>query len=218
MLAIAMAHLFPLFPLFLDLAGRPVVLLSGAPQLAPLAQRFLDGGAGVRVVHPEPSAAVRALAPALRLTERRWTAADLRAAALVVAGPDESRPAKARASAKAARALFHMLGGPEYSDGVLGDVTLGGPMTIGLAATTLPEGLAKALRKRVADAAPDRISGFLAAAARAEGLAVQAYPDADQREKFWAMALASALKIKSASGPMNWDAFIDEKLRVGLDR
>ena len=212
-----MAHLFPLFPLFLDLAGRPVVLLSGAAPLAPLAQRFLEGGAGVRVIAPSHSPAMQALGPAIRLVERRWTAADMRAAALVVAGPDEPRPARARASAKAARALFHMLGGPEYSDGVLGDVTLGGPMTIGLASTTLPEGLAKALRKRVADAAPDRLSGFLAAAARADGLVVGAFPDPAQRERFWAEALGKALKQKSQAGGTHWDDFIDACVRAGHD-
>jgi uroporphyrin-III C-methyltransferase/precorrin-2 dehydrogenase/sirohydrochlorin ferrochelatase len=205
-----MAHLFPLFPLFLDLAGKPVLLLSGAPPMAQLAQRFLDGGAGVRVAHPAPSDAVRALTPAIRLIERKWNAADMRGAALIVAGPDETRPAKARASAKAARALFQMVGGPEFSDGVLGDVTLGGPMTIGLASSALPDGLAKALRKRVADAAPDRLSGFLAAAARAEGLAIKAFPESSAREKFWAATLALALKAK----PTNWDDFIDAALHT----
>ena len=211
-----MAHLFPLFPLFLDLAGRPVVMLSGLPLMAPLAQLFLEAGAGVRVVSPNPSPQVRALAPAVRVSERRWTAADLRSAALVLAGPDETRPAKARASAKAARALFQMVGGPEFSDGVLGDITLGGPMTIGIAATSLPDGLSKALRKRVADAAPDRLSGFLAAAARAEGLAMQAFPDPAARERFWAGALAAALKTKPQDRAMSWDAFIDEALRAAV--
>lgn len=209
-----MAHLFPLFPLFLDLAGRPVVILSGLPAMAPLAQRFLEAGAGVRVIAPEPSAPLKALAPAVRLFERRWTAADLRSATLVLAGPDETRPAKARASAKAARALFQMVGGPEFSDGVLGDVTLGGPMTIGIAATSLPDGLAKALRKRVADAAPDRLSGFLAAAARAEGLAMQVFPDPAARERFWSSALAAALKAKPSEWPAGWDSFIDDALRA----
>jgi uroporphyrin-III C-methyltransferase / precorrin-2 dehydrogenase / sirohydrochlorin ferrochelatase len=210
-----MAHLFPLFPLFLDLAGRPVVLLSGEAPMAPLAQRFLEGGAGVRVIAPNPSYAVQALAPALRLVARRWTAADLRGAALVVAGPDEPRPARARASAKGARAVFHMLGGPEFSDGVLGDVTLGGPMTIGLATTTLPEGLARALRKRVADAAPDRLSSFFAAAARADGLVVGAFPDAIIRDRFWATTLAKALKAKGHGEPIDWDMFIDAAVRDG---
>lgn len=211
-----MAHLFPLFPLFLDLAGRPVVILSGLPAVAPLAERFLSAGAGVRVVALDPSPELRQLSPAVRISERRWTAADLRGAALVLAGPDEARPARARASAKAARALFQMLGGPEFSDGVLGDVTLGGPVTIGIAATALPDGLAKALRKRVAAAAPGRLSGFLAAAARAEPLVVKALPDPTARERFWAGALASALRAKEGDWPSNWDAFIDDALSAAL--
>ncbi|TPW02522.1 MAG: hypothetical protein FD124_3370, partial [Alphaproteobacteria bacterium] len=50
-----MTSLFPLLPVFLDLTGRAVVLLSAEAGLAPLARRFLDAGAGVTAIDPSPS-------------------------------------------------------------------------------------------------------------------------------------------------------------------
>jgi hypothetical protein len=60
------------------------------------------------------------------------------------------------------------------------------------------------------------LSGFLAAAARAEPLVVKALPDPTARERFWAGALASALRAKEGDWPSNWDAFIDDALSAAL--
>jgi uroporphyrin-III C-methyltransferase/precorrin-2 dehydrogenase/sirohydrochlorin ferrochelatase len=205
-----MSHLFPLTPVFLDLAGKPITLLSGAPQMAAIAARLLDAGAGVRVVDPTPSAPVRDLSPGLRLIERKWRAVDMKGAALVIASADEDRPLKARASARSARAFFYMVDAPEMSDGLLGDSTISGAITIGMATGATPEPLAHVVRKRLETAAPGELAGFFAAAARLAPKAAEKFSDQESARKFWAAALQAAI----AERPNDWRAW----LTVRLDR
>lgn len=208
-----MAHLFPLFPIFLDLAGRPVTLLSGAPAMARLAARLLDAGAGVRVADPKPSTEMRALAPPVKLIERRWRAIDMRGAALVIAGPEEPRPSRARSSAKAARAVFHMVQAPEESEAVLGDVAVSGPLTVGLAVGDLPPALGAVLRERVEQAAPAALAGFFAAAVRARRAADAALGEGDAQHRFWRSALDAAAKSRPEGPLRDWDAEIAAALK-----
>ena len=115
-----MSGLFPYLPVFLDLAGRGVVLLAGVPDASAVARRFLDAGAAVTVIDPEPPVAMAELSPPIRLLRRRWRAADMTGAALVVCGPGEHRAAAARQAARAAGAMFGLMGDPDRSEMMFG--------------------------------------------------------------------------------------------------
>jgi len=93
------ANLFPYYPVFLDLAGRSVVLIGADAAMAGLARQFLAAGAGVSVFDQTPSDAMRALQSAVRLKLRRWRPEDFQGAALVVCSAEEPRPSRIRASA-----------------------------------------------------------------------------------------------------------------------
>lgn len=115
-----MSGLFPYLPVFLDLAGRGVVLLAGVPDAPAVARRFLDAGAAVTVIDPEPADAIAALSPPIRLLRRRWRAADMAGAALVVCGPDEPRAGAARQAARTVGAMFGLMGNPDGSEMMFG--------------------------------------------------------------------------------------------------
>jgi siroheme synthase (precorrin-2 oxidase/ferrochelatase) len=189
-----MSSLFPGLPVFLDLVGRSVVIAAGGAAADTLARDCLASGAGVIHIHPSLTAHG---APGFQALARRWRAADFRNAALVAVGGDERRISQARASAKAARAVFMVLDGGPGSDLAPAETSARGPLTVGVSMIGLPAGLAAALRARLAAAAPPGLTGFLEAAAQFS--APSGWTSATQAQ-FWSEALAAA----SVARPECW--------------
>ena len=206
-----MSGLFPFLPVFVDLAGRAAVLLSGAGELAPIARRLLDAGAGVTVVDQEMSVAMEELGPSMRLLRRHWRPLDMTGAALVVAGPAEARPARARAAAKAAGAIFTMSGASDRSEVIFGAAAAWGPVAIGVAASGLAPSLGEAMARRLEAAVPASYAGFLAAAARMGAEIDRKITDHANREAFWRAAAADAFDA-SPGDPSGWDAWLKARL------
>lgn len=196
-----MAGLFPLAPVFMDLAGRAVALLSAGAPLVPLAERFAASGASVTAFDPGPDPAMAQLR-GVRIVARRWRSADLKGVTLVVAGISDRRPARARAAAKAARAVFLAPGAPAYSDLVLAEAVQAGPLTIGIGPAGLPAGLDGWMIDRLR-AASAPLAGFLAAAARM-GPEVEARLGPAAAAAFW---VAAAQAASQAQCP-DWDAWL----------
>lgn len=201
-----MTSLFPPLPVFLDLTGRAVVLLAGDAGAAALARTLLDAGAGVTVVDPAPSGEMRALAPSVRLIERRWRAADLAGATLVTAPRTEIR--RARQAARAARALFLAPGEPGFSDIQMGSAVAQGPLALGVFAAGAAPAVGEAIARRIEAAAPPGYGGFLEAAARLADAAENALPDAVARDAFWRATAEAAFDHARGDAPEDWDAWI----------
>jgi siroheme synthase-like protein len=207
LIAAVVASLFPYYPVFLDLAGRAVVLIGGDAPMAGLARQFLGAGAGVSVFDASPSDAMRALSSAVRLKLRRWRPEDFQGAALVVCGGDEPRPSRVRAAAAAQQAVFHLLGAPENSDVVLGGVSAVGAFALGVAAPGAPWSVTEAVRARLAGAVPSGLPAFLEAAARVRAEAGKRIPDDAQRAAFWRQATERVFE----SSPMSaseWETLL----------
>jgi siroheme synthase-like protein len=81
----------PLFPVFLKLAGRRVLVVGGGPVAAGKLRALLDAGADVTVVAPDVCAEV--LAAGVRVERRRFVPQDVDGVAFVVAAapPDVNR-------------------------------------------------------------------------------------------------------------------------------
>ncbi len=81
----------PLFPVFLKLAGRRVLVVGGGPVAAGKLRALLDAGADVTVVAPEACAEVSAAG--VRVERRRFVPQDVDGVAFVVAAapPDVNR-------------------------------------------------------------------------------------------------------------------------------
>lgn len=203
-----MDRLFPFVPMFLDMTGRAAVLLSGREELAPLARRLLDAGAGVSVLDASPSAPIATLAPPLRLIRHGWTAADLDGAALVVAGPREARAPQARAAARRVGAIYVSASAAPEVDLSLGAAAAWGPVVIGVSAAGLAEGIGEAVAARLTAAAPDRYTDFLVAAARLNDEVAAAIESSPARNAFWRSAATDAFD----AAPPDWDAWIRSRL------
>jgi uroporphyrin-III C-methyltransferase/precorrin-2 dehydrogenase/sirohydrochlorin ferrochelatase len=203
-----MSGLFPHLPMFLDMAGRAAVLLSGADTLAPLARRLLDAGAGVTALDARPSAAMAALAPPLRLLKRGWRTTDLDGAALVVAGPREARAPQARAAARAAGAIYATQGATPPMELSFGAGAAWGTVAIGVSASGLSDGVGEAIAMRLAAAAPDNYAAFLAAASRVGNEVEVAIANRASRDAFWRDAATDAFD----ANPSDWEDWIRTRL------
>jgi uroporphyrin-III C-methyltransferase / precorrin-2 dehydrogenase / sirohydrochlorin ferrochelatase len=200
-----MSGFFPHLPLFLDLAGRAAVLLSGEEAVARVARRLLDAGAGVTLAAVDLSPPMQALAPSLRVLSRRWRASDFDGVALVVAGAREPRAAMARAAARNAGAIYLA---PEEPAGVsAGAAASWGPLAIGVSAAGLAPGVAEAVLHRFEGATPSHYGGFLAAAARQQARVGTALAP-ELREGFWRSAAADAFDV----APGDWDGWLLARL------
>src|SRR4029453_13506153 len=93
-----------LFPLFLKLAGRKVLVVGGGPVAAAKGAALRGGGAGVLVVAPEGEPALAELAAAgkISIALRSFEAADIEGVWLVVAAatPEVNRRAAAAAESQ----------------------------------------------------------------------------------------------------------------------
>jgi uroporphyrin-III C-methyltransferase / precorrin-2 dehydrogenase / sirohydrochlorin ferrochelatase len=207
-----MTSLFPLLPVFLDLTGRAVVLLSAEAGLAPLARRFLDAGAGVTAIDPAPAAEMAALHPSLRILTRRWRSLDMHGATLVVAGSGETRAGRARSAARSARALFASLGDLAHPDVLLGSTVARGSLAIGVTAAGAAPGVGEAIARRFEASVPDGYGRFLEAAARVHEAVAGVMPDAAACKAFWQRVAEAAFEHEESADIGDWDAWILARL------
>jgi len=203
-----MSGLFPFLPMFIDVAGRATVLLSGVDAMVALARRLLDAGAAVKVVDASPSAAMEALAPPLRLVRRSWRPLDFEDAVLVIAAMREQRAPQARAAARHAGAIFAMPGAAAPADLTFGAGAAWGAVSVGVHGAGLPGGVGEAIAARIEALAPPDYAGFLAAVERARAGVETALPAPARRDAFWRAAARDAF----AESPADWDVWIRERL------
>jgi precorrin-2 dehydrogenase / sirohydrochlorin ferrochelatase len=79
------------YPLFLDLAGQPVVVIGAGRVATRKIRTLLGAGAIVTVISPRATATIRRLAGAMRVNwvRRRYRRGDLRGACLAIAATDD---------------------------------------------------------------------------------------------------------------------------------
>ena len=211
-----MSNLFPYYPVFLDLAGRSVVLIGADAAMAGLARQFVAAGASLSVFDPTPSDAMCALEPGVRLKLRRWRGGDFQGASLVVCGPGEQRPSRVRAAAQAQHAVFHLLGAPENSDVILGGVAAAGVLALGVAAPGAPWAVTQAVRAKLEQALPAGLATFLEAAARVRSEAGRHIPDDAARARFWTEMSERAFASPSMKAA-EWEELLLQELAALAD-
>jgi siroheme synthase-like protein len=153
-----------LLPLFVNLAGRRVVLVGGGPVAAGKLTQLLDAGAEVVVVSPEvhPSIDVSGVA----IARREFSPADLDAAWLVVAAatPDVNR---AVASAAEARRIFvNAVDDPANATAFLSGVVRRDGVTVAISTSGDAPGLTALLREAMDAILPRDIGRWMEEARR----------------------------------------------------
>jgi len=163
-----------LYPVFLKLAGLPVVVVGGGTVAAGKLAGLIEAGAQITVVAPvineAMNDAIRAQAPAVRLVERGFLPGDLDGARWVVAAatPEVNREV---AAAAAARGLFvNAVDDVDSASAYLGGVVRRGSILLAISTNGLAPALAGLLREALDAVLPEDLERWIdvARAARAD--------------------------------------------------
>jgi uroporphyrin-III C-methyltransferase/precorrin-2 dehydrogenase/sirohydrochlorin ferrochelatase len=157
-----------LFPVFLRLRGRKVVLVGGGRVAAGKLDSLLATGAEVTVVAPRVRVEI-ARAP-VTLRERPFSASDLEDAWFVVAAATPEVNRHVRETAEALRVFVNAVDDPESASAYTGGVLRRGGVTVAVSTEGRAPALAGLLREALDAVVPEEIDEWVrtAAALRAE--------------------------------------------------
>jgi siroheme synthase-like protein len=147
-----------LFPLFVELAGRPCVVLGGGTVAERKVAGLLEAGAVVTVVSPSLTPALAALASSGRIihVERGYAPGDLAGASLAFAATDDGGINAAVAHEGRSRGVWvNAADDPAHCDAILPAVVRRGAITIAVGTGGASPALARAVRERVERALPE---------------------------------------------------------------
>lgn len=166
-----MAESFPmsmLTPLFLKLAGRPVLVVGGGPVATGKARALGEAGAAVTVVSPALTPELTALAAEkgwpVRL--RGFAASDLDGMWLAIAGAPPEINRQVAAAAEERRIFMVAVDDPGASSAYGGGVVRRGGVTVALSTDGEAPALAGLLREGLEALLPDELGGWLDEARR----------------------------------------------------
>jgi siroheme synthase-like protein len=162
-----------LFPLFVELDGRPCVVLGGGAVAERKVAALLEAGAVVTVVSPVLSPALAALVAVGRIAHvaRPYAEGDLADAALAFAATDDGAVNAEVAREGRARGVWvNAADDPAHCDAILPAVFHRGPITVAVSTGGASPALARAVRERLEGALPEAYGplGEVAATARRE--------------------------------------------------
>jgi len=156
-----------LFPVFLKLEGRPVVLVGGGAVAAAKLRALLDARADVTVVAPRVREEILAAPARVRL--REFEDSDVDGAWLVIAAATPEVNRRARAAGDSRRVFVNAVDDPEVASAYTGGVLRRGGATIAVSTEGRAPALAGLLREGLEALIPDEIETWVAAAQALRG-------------------------------------------------
>ena len=151
-----------LFPVFLKLAGRRVLLVGGGRVAAAKLGFLLDAHADVTVVAPEIRDEIRA--ESVRIVARGFLEADLDGAWLVVAAATPEVNRRVRQAGDARQVFVNAVDDPETASAYTGGVLRRGGATIAVSTEGRAPALAGLLREGLEAVIPEDVDAWVAAA------------------------------------------------------
>jgi len=156
-----------LFPVFLKLEGRPVLLVGGGAVAAAKLRALLDARADVTVVAPRVREEILAAPARVRL--REFEDSDVDGAWLVIAAATPEVNRRARAAGDSRRVFVNAVDDPEVASAYTGGVLRRGGATIAVSTEGRAPALAGLLREGLLAVIPDEIETWVAAAQALRG-------------------------------------------------
>lgn len=151
-----------MFPAFLNLESRRVVVVGGGPVAAVKLEALLAAGAEVTVVAPEVRPEIERLG--VKVVRRRFKEADLDGAWWVVAAAPKDINRQVRAAADARRIFVNAVDDPEHATAYLGGVVRRHGVTVAISTDGRAPALAGLLREALDAWLPGDLDEWLSAA------------------------------------------------------
>jgi len=182
----------PYFAAFLDVRGRPCVVVGGGPVAARKVDALLASGAKVKVVAPElcERIALQAGAGQVSHAARPFAAADLDGADLAVAATHETDVNQQVADAARARHIpVNVVDDAARSSFIMPSVVDRAPLAIAISSGGTTPVLARLLRARLETMIPAAYGRLAALAAKFRARSKERFPDTESRRHFWEQVL-----------------------------
>ncbi|HKB26274.1 MAG TPA: bifunctional precorrin-2 dehydrogenase/sirohydrochlorin ferrochelatase [Methylomirabilota bacterium] len=191
------------FPAFLDLRGRPCVVVGGGAIGERKVDDLLGAGARVTLVSPALTPRLAALTAAGLLTHRRrlFRRADVRGAALVIAATGvPAVDAAVAAEARRRRALVNVVDRPAECDFILPSVLRRGGLQIAVSTGGRSPALAREIRRRLERVIGPEYAALVERVGRARDQARAVAVGARERFAAGELVVAAALSELSPFG------------------
>ena len=182
----------PYFAAFLDVRGRPCVVVGGGPVAARKVDALLASGARVTVIAPElcNRIAVQVAAGEVHHECRRFQTGDLDGADLAVAATDDVNTNQAVSDAARARHIpINAVDDPARSSFIMPSIVDRAPLAIAISSGGTTPVLARLLRARLETMIPAAYGRLAALAAKFRVKSKERYPDTESRRRFWEKVL-----------------------------
>ena len=191
------------FAAFLDLRGKPGVVVGGGRVAALKAEALLRSGVRVAVIAPESGARIAELAVlgALRLEKRRFQPGDLVGAEVAIAATDD--PAVNEAVSTAARALripVNVADNAALSTFIMPSVVDRLPLQVAISSGGASPVLARKLRTLIERAVPFAFGRLAELIGKNRGKSKTLIPDPEQRRRFWEEVIDGPVADLALSG------------------
>lgn len=187
------AEPLPYLPIFLEVRGRPCLLLGDGEAAAAKAALLLRAGARVRLLAEAPCEALAAELHAGRIerVEGPFTPALLQGAALAIDdGGDEARLARLRPACRAAGVPLNVIDRPAHCDFIVPAILDRSPVVVAVSTGGAAPALARLLRQRLERALPPGLGRLARLAAAFRGRVGETLASSRLRQRFWDRALA----------------------------
>ncbi len=178
----------PYFAAFLDLRGRPGVVVGGGPVAAQKAEALMRSGVRLTVIAPELCArlAELVLVGAIRHEAKRFQPGDLVGAEIVISATDD--PSVNEAVASAARSLkipVNVADNAALSSFIMPSVIDRPPLQIAISSGGNSPVLARKIRTIIETLVPHAFGRLAALAGRYRARSKERLPDPEARRRFW---------------------------------
>jgi uroporphyrin-III C-methyltransferase/precorrin-2 dehydrogenase/sirohydrochlorin ferrochelatase len=199
------------FAAFLDLRGRPGVVVGGGRVAALKAEALLRSGIRVSVIAPQIGARLSelALVGAVRLERRRFQPGDLVGAEIAIAATDD--PAVNEAVSAAARALripVNVADNAALSSFIMPSVVDRAPLQVAISSAGTSPVLARKVRTLIEAAVPFGVGRLAALMGSYREKAKARFPDPEQRRRFWEKVVDSPDAERALLGSASAEGFV----------
>ncbi len=151
------------YPLFMDLAGRPCLVVGAGAVAARKARSLLDCGARVTVVGVRPAAAFRALERrGVVVRDRRFRASDVGRQALIIAATDDRAVNAAVAAAARRKGIpVNAVDDPEHCSFIVPAVVTRGDLTVAISTGGRSPAAARLVKELIAGILGDEYAALV---------------------------------------------------------
>jgi uroporphyrin-III C-methyltransferase/precorrin-2 dehydrogenase/sirohydrochlorin ferrochelatase len=191
------------FAAFMDLRGKPGVVVGGGQVAALKAEALLRSGVRVTIVAPDTCERLSELAVlgSVRIEQKRFQPGDLVGAEIAIAATDD--PAVNEVVSAAARSLripVNVADNAGLSTFIMPSVLDRPPLQIAISTAGTSPVLARKLRTLIEAAVPFGFGRLAALIARFRGASKKRFPDPETRRRFWEEVIDGPIAEMAFSG------------------